>query len=124
MKALLGIAAGAFGVTIALIIGQRMTTDAMAVVIGVATGIAASVPVSLLLVAMLRRERQTWRHDRPAGAPAQQPPAAPQLPPNVLVIDPMEMMRQYQNQLPLPPMGKRPADGGAHRLRVIGQDED
>lgn len=32
------------GVGLAVIIGQRMSTDAMAVVIGVAVGVAASVP--------------------------------------------------------------------------------
>ena len=42
-----------FGVTLALVIGQRLTTDAMAVVLGVAVGVAASVPTSFLLVALV-----------------------------------------------------------------------
>ncbi len=64
----------AFGVTLAAFIGQRMSTDAMAVVIGVAVGVAASVPTSLLLVALLRRERTgAWRAEPPAAAG----PAAP-----------------------------------------------
>ena len=58
----------AFGVTLAIIVGQRMSTDAMAVVIGVAVGVAASVPMSLLLVALLRRERAR------AGGPSRRPP--------------------------------------------------
>ena len=64
----------AFGITLAAIIGQRMSTDAMAVVIGVAVGVAASVPTSLLLVALLRRERSgAWRSEPPAAQPQQLP---------------------------------------------------
>ena len=44
-----------FGIALALIIGKRMSTDAMAVMVGVAVGVAASVPTSLLLVALLAR---------------------------------------------------------------------
>ncbi|MGQ9768224.1 MAG: hypothetical protein ACUVSS_13120, partial [Anaerolineae bacterium] len=63
-----------FGVTLALIIGQRMSTDAMAVVIGVAVGVAASVPTSLLLVALLRRQRLDERNAwRPEGSAAGYP---------------------------------------------------
>jgi hypothetical protein len=57
-----------FGIALALIIGQRMSTDAMAVVIGVAVGVASSVPTSILLMALLRRERagiSTWRQEPP-----------------------------------------------------------
>ena len=56
-----------FGVTLALVIGQRMTTDAMAVVLGVAVGVAASVPTSILLVALVRRaQRETGGRLEPA----------------------------------------------------------
>ncbi len=77
----------AFGVTLAVIIGQRMSTDAMAVVIGVAVGVAASVPTSVLLVALLRRERATWRAEQQPSQPAL---PAPQ-PPNVIVLDPSQL---------------------------------
>ncbi len=57
-----------FGVTLALVIGQRMTTDAMAVVLGVAVGVAASVPTSILLVALVRRaQRESGGRLEPAG---------------------------------------------------------
>ena len=66
----------AFGVTLAAIVGQRMSTDAMAVVIGVAVGVAASVPTSLLLVALLRRERAgAWRGEAPPSQPVTAPAA-------------------------------------------------
>jgi hypothetical protein len=39
-----------FSVTLALIVGQRLSAVAMAVVIGVIAGVAASIPTSLLVV--------------------------------------------------------------------------
>ena len=105
MKRLVPLILLGFGVALAIVIGQRMSTDAMAVVIGVAVGVAASVPTSLLLIALLRRERQSARpempHDMPYGA---YPPALPQQP-NVIVLDPSQLagMRGAQMHTPLPP---------------------
>jgi hypothetical protein len=111
----------AFGVTLAAFIGQRMSTDAMAVVVGVAVGVAASVPTSLLLVALLRRERASaWRQDPPAAPP-------PQLPsPNVIVLNPADLLGQRRDLpfVPLPPPEQSAADGGMRRLRIIGSDEE
>ena len=110
----------AFGVTLAAIIGQRMSTDAMAVVIGVAVGVAASVPTSLLLVALLRRERAgAWRGEPPAS-PAQQLQS-----PNVIVLNPADLLGQRREQpyVPLPPPEMN-ADGGMRRLRIIGSDDE
>ena len=110
----------AFGVTLAAFVGQRMSTDAMAVVIGVAVGVAASVPTSLLLVALMRRERATgWRAEPPA--------AAPQLPqPNVIVLNPADLLgaRRELPYVPQPPPELSAADGGLRRLRIVGDDDD
>jgi hypothetical protein len=111
----------AFGLTLAAIIGQRMSTDAMAVVIGVAVGVAASVPTSLLLVALLRRERGGgWRSEPPASQPAQLQA------PNVIVLNPADLMGQRREQpyVPLPPPEVSAADGGMRRLRIIGGDDE
>ena len=111
----------AFGVTLALIIGQRMSTDAMAVVIGVAVGVAASVPTSLLLVALLRRERRDYRTEPP------QPPYAQLQQPNVIVLNPADLLGgragARPDYVPLPPPELSP-DGGLRRLRVVGDAED
>ncbi len=112
----------AFGVTLAVIIGQRMSTDAMAVVIGVAVGVAASVPTSLLLVALLRRERAVWRSEPPTSQPAL-PPAQPT---NLIVLDPAQLWGQRSQQMPyipLPPPDHS-QDGGLRRLRVVGADDE
>ena len=110
-------------VALAIVIGQRMSTDAMAVVIGVAVGVAASVPTSLLLVALLRKERASYRSE--AGRDAMYPPALPPQQPNVIVVDPSQFGagRNAQYQTPLPPPDYSP-DGGMRRLRVVGSDEE
>jgi len=48
-----------FGVGLAVLLAQRTHTDAGAVIIGVIVGIVASVPTSLLLVALLRRRQRS-----------------------------------------------------------------
>jgi hypothetical protein len=119
-----------FGVTMAIVIGQRMSTDAMAVVIGVAVGVAASVPTSLLLVALLRKERSmgggsgAYRQEPPREMPyGAYPPALPQQP-NFIVLDPSQFgARNGQVHTPLPPPEYAP-DGGMRRLRVVGSEDD
>jgi hypothetical protein len=115
-----------FGVVMAVLIGQRMSTDAMAVVIGVAVGVTASVPTSLLLVALLRRERNTYRGE--AMQPPGQPPYYPQLQqPNVIVLDPSQFGARQAHDLrghvPLPPPTFE-QDAGLRRLRVVGNEND
>lgn len=69
-KILLPLLAG-FAIGLMLVIARRTDTDAMAVIIGVAVGIVASVPTSLLLVALLRR-RQRGRAAESALLPAEE----------------------------------------------------
>ena len=40
----------AFAVTLAIVIGERMSSEAMAVLMGVVAGVAASIPTSLIVV--------------------------------------------------------------------------
>ena len=56
-KTILLLALIAFGVTLAVIVGQRLSAEAMAVIIGVVAGVAASIPTSLIVV---------WIATRPA----------------------------------------------------------
>ncbi len=119
MKKLILPAMLGFGVALALVVGQRMSTDAMAVVIGVAVGVSASVPTSLLLVALLRRERSGWRQE---SAP---PPQALPQQPNIIVLNPADLLGQRSGQpyVPLPPPELQ-ADGGLRKLRVVGADDE
>jgi hypothetical protein len=59
MKQIIAIVGLVFAVTLAVIVGRQMSTEAMAVVIGVVCGVAAGIPTAiLLLVAVTRRDRQ------------------------------------------------------------------
>lgn len=65
MRWIIGLALVAGAVAMAVVIGNRMSTDAMAVVIGVVFGVAASIPTSLLVIAASRRsERPTPSYPR------------------------------------------------------------
>lgn len=115
-----------FGITLALVIGQRLTTDAMAVVLGVAVGVAASVPTSVLLMALLRRTMReaSWR---PEATPAAAPPGYGQLQqPNIIVLNPADLLGQRGGQPPYipPPTLELQQEAGLRRLRVVGDDED
>ncbi len=121
MKKVLPLLMLGFGVALAVIIGQRMSTDAMAVVIGVAVGVAASVPTSLLLVALLRRERRSYREE-----PQQQPAYPSFQQPSFIVLDPAQLMAQRNLQQPQPvmPPPMLSQDAGMRRLRVVGAEDD
>ena len=68
----------AFVVTLALIIGWRLSDQAMAVIVGVVAGVAASVPTSLLVVWVATSGRQAFGSvQSPFVAAA--PPAQPQV---------------------------------------------
>jgi hypothetical protein len=54
----------AFSATLAVIIGKRMSTDAMAVVIGVVCGVLASIPTSLLTFILASRREERGRELR------------------------------------------------------------
>ena len=121
MRWVIGVAIVAGGVTLAVVIGQRMSTDAMAVVIGVAVGVASSVPTSLLLMALLRRERVlgSLQDGGERGGQALAPP------PSVVVLNASDLVgaRREAPQIPLPPVDLI-QDGGMRRLRVIGEDAE
>jgi hypothetical protein len=115
-----------FGVVMALIIGQRMSTDAMAVVLGVAVGVAASVPTSVLLLALLRRAQReaSWRPESSQPVP-QQPMLPAAMQPNIIVLNPADLMGQRNGQAFIPPPSlELTQDGGLRRLRVVGDDDD
>lgn len=60
------IATAAFAITLAVLIGDRLSTEAMAVLAGAVCGVAAAIPTSLLIVAV------TQRHQAQTTVPQQQ----------------------------------------------------
>jgi hypothetical protein len=75
MKRGIVVAALAFGVVLALVVGLRLETAGLGVLLGVVCGVLASLPVSLVLLWALAREREArqrleerhWQAERPAA---------------------------------------------------------
>ena len=107
MKKVVIVALLAFAVTLAVIIGQRMSTDAMAVVIGVACGVVASIPTSLLILAVSNRrgEREVRQQRRDY--------------PPVVIVNPGSNQPRYLQ----PPFQAPLTHGQERQFHVIG-DED
>jgi hypothetical protein len=61
MKRVAFVLGAIFCVTLAIVVGNRMSVDATALVVGVACGVLASVPTSLLLIWALTRREQAAR---------------------------------------------------------------
>lgn len=55
MRELVALLALGFIVTLGVVVGTRMSSDAIAVLVGVIAGVAASIPCALLLMAVTRR---------------------------------------------------------------------
>jgi hypothetical protein len=120
MKRLLGISLMAGVVTLAIIIGQRMSTDAMAVMVGVVFGVAASIPTSLLIALAARGSR---RAEPPYRRNDYQPsPPAPQ----IYVVSPGQLASGQpgpaQPALPQAPAGYYMAEQ-SRRFKVVGEAE-
>lgn len=78
----------AFGITLAIIIGQRLSSEAMAVLLGVVTGIVSSIPTSLLIVWLTTRNisKQISALENLARTPTAQPTPKEDPLPRVIVM--------------------------------------
>lgn len=100
-----------FVVTLAIVIGFRMSSDAMAVVVGIVCGVLASIPTSTLLVWVMRQR------DKQIEAQQMQSRAYGNFPPVVVVNG----QGTNGNGTMVPPL---PAGtlSGARNFKVIGQE--
>ena len=64
---LIALLAVAFVVTLGVVVGTRMSSDAIAVLVGVIAGVAASIPCALLLMAVTRRQAEESEFYRGPG---------------------------------------------------------
>ncbi|MEA3345702.1 MAG: hypothetical protein U9Q78_05585 [Chloroflexota bacterium] len=108
MKKLAAVAVVAFAITLAVIVGTRMSSEAMAVVIGVVCGVAAGIPTSLLIVAVTNRKRE--KRDR-SQVERDYPP--------VVVIQPGQGGSAHSSPY-LPPM---PSTAGPRQFHVVGEEK-
>jgi hypothetical protein len=117
MRNMLGLSVIAFTVTLAVVVGYRLSSEAMAVVVGIVLGVLASIPTSILLVLLMRRQasegqrRQTsLQHPHHAYPPVIviNPNAGPATPPN-------PFYDHFNNQ----PAGYLPRD-----FKIVGEDSE
>ena len=111
MKKFLYIAGTAFVVTLAVVVGGRMSPDAMAVVVGIVCGVLASIPTSAILVWTLRvRDKQIEAQLGQGRGYGQYPP--------VVVVN-----GQGTSGLNGPPPALTVGNGGPRTFKVIGQEK-
>ena len=117
MKQLIILLALAFLIIVGVVIGTRMSSDALAVLIGVIAGVAASIPCALLLLAVTRR-RETEveeRYEEPRRGPA---------PPPVIVVTAGAPQSQLPYASPYAYGGQvgGPQAGPQRQFRVMGYE--
>jgi hypothetical protein len=106
----------AFCVALAVVVGQRLSAEAMAVVVGVFTGVAASIPTSLIVFWLAARVLGDW--SEPPLRPAPEPrPAEPHI---VVVAPPLAAAHAAYGAAP---MALVPQTAGPRRFTVIGGAE-
>jgi hypothetical protein len=112
LKVFAGLVALAFAVTLAVIVGSRLSDEALAVLAGAVCGVGAAIPTSLLIVAVSRR-----RDERRVQ------PSAPQGPyPPVVVVAPPGVQQRANGWNALPPSSNAPIQ--RHFTVVGGASED
>ena len=124
MKRALLLIGMAFAMALAITVANRMNADTMAVVIGVACGVLASIPTSLLIVwALGRRGQAPIGNDRPGQfGMGQYPP--------IVVVNPGSSYGTSGHNRPawgapasFPSIDELPLPAGPRTFRVVGQEE-
>ncbi len=113
----------AFATALAVIVGNRLSNEAMAVVVGAVCGISASVPVSIALVIAASKNWGRESGPREVEYDYGAHRYAPQ-PPQILVVSPpVQPQSPYgfgQNQYYLPPGA--PDVGAPRDFKIIGDE--
>jgi len=103
-----------FCVALAVVIGNRMSTEAMAVVVGVVCGVAASIPVAILLLIVTRDRGSNQTY---------QPPAQQHYPPVVVIQGGQATpFMTPQLQAPFPTMVGQGQGFQSKEFSVIGEE--
>jgi hypothetical protein len=108
-----------FSGTLAAVIGRRMNTEAMAVVVGVVCGVAAGIPMSLLILAISNRHDARADLDGPSDQARSRYGAYP---PVVVIQGGSPMPSQFAPLRESPPA--LVYDPAPRQFRVIGGEED
>lgn len=114
MKRFLFVAGIVFVVTLAVVMGTRMSPDALAVVIGIICGVLASIPTSAMLVWVMRQR------DKQVEMQLGQRPFGGQYPPVVVVNG--QGTNGYGSTFPTSALPASSAPLGGRNFKVIGQE--
>jgi hypothetical protein len=109
-----------FAVSLAVVVGNRLSEQALAVTVGVVCGIAASLPVSFgLLIAASRH----WGERTPEVAERIERPAAPP-PPQVIVVAPPQQNAPFYQYPGMPYLPARTDDGAYNprEFKIVGDE--
>ncbi len=113
----------AFAVTLAVIVGSKLSSEALAVAVGALCGIAASIPVSIGLVIAASRN---WGHNDEGYREVSYDYAAhrytPQ-PPQMIFVTPQQSQTPYtypQGQYYLP--ANAPMPGAPREFKIVGEE--
>jgi len=118
MKRTVAIVGVVFGVALAVLIGTRMSADALGMLVGVACGVIASLPTSLVLVWALLRRTQGGRVE----AQGRYGVAGHNYPP-VVVVNPGPSYGLPGYGPPLGGAHSLPPAGGMRSFKVVGDEE-
>lgn len=126
MNRLVALAVLAFSIALAFLIGQRLSDQAMAVIVGSVIGVAASLPMTAIVLWLTLRQREIVRqsssYSRSDAPPRDETP-------RMIIVQPQPYAApQYA---PQPPMGylNPPAPGlasyprPARDFKIVGQEE-
>ena len=122
MKRLIVLLCMVFATALAIVIGNRMSADAMAVVTGVACGVLASIPTSLLIIwATSRRNRdESWHAERGRQSRSMAPY------PPVVVVNPGNGSSQSGAFQPFSPYAfdeRTQIPAGHRQFRIMGEED-
>lgn len=112
-----------FAITLAILVGNRLSNEAMSVLVGALCGISATLPVSLAL--FIAANRNWGRSEIERETPNPRPYAQPYPPqPQVIVLAPSQMPNQaygLPSQFYLPPPGADAASN-TREFKIIGEE--
>ena len=118
MKRVVLVLGAVFVVALGIAVGNRMSDDAMAVVVGVTCGVLASIPTSLLVVWANNRRAETgiYRERHPMGLGSQFPP--------VVVVNSGEGYARHATESPPQWLGHQSSSVTPPReFRVVGEPD-
>lgn len=115
-KLFAGLVAMAFAVTLALIVGNRLSDEALGVLAGAVCGVGAAIPTSLIVVAVSQRRSEP--RDLSISGQTVQPPMSQQRPyPPVIVVSPQSGQQWPNGWNALPPSLTTPME---RNFTVVG----